>query len=118
MPDHVHLFCRPAWDPRMPIKRWCTYLKERTSKRLRSSPADGSPQVRPPPGACFSHMEGEAGPSRTPWRWQPDCWDTQVRCAAHYHERWEYVAQNPVRKNLVRLPQEWPWQGTLHALEW
>ena len=84
MPDHAHLFCRPASMPIVGIKRWSVYLKERITKRLR---ADGSAQPRPPaekPDAC---MEGEASLSRLPWRWQPDCWDTQMRGGEHYHEK-------------------------------
>jgi putative transposase len=132
MPDHVHLFCRPALEPRVAIERWTQYLRERITKRLRAQ--SGSAQPRPPcrmPGplaplgstqACPpermpSPMEGEAAPSRIPWRWQSDCWDTQMRSGEHYREKWEYVRLHPVRKDLVQSPDDWPWQGVLNALE-
>jgi hypothetical protein len=52
------------------------------------------------------------------WSWQPDCWDTQIRDGEHYHERWDYIRQNPVRKGLVRTGEDWPWQGALNVLDW
>ena len=146
MPDHVHLFCRPARSPAIGIKRWSVYLKERITKRPRQKPsdigsaksppiqsrpmegeavlsrnaqtgvlADGSTQSRPPVAPSDSM---EATPSRLPWKWQPNCWDTQMRNSEHYHDKWEYVRQNPVRKELVSTPDDWPWQGVLNVLEW
>jgi putative transposase len=132
MPDHVHLFCRPAKNPAIGIKRWSVYLKERITKRLHVGngkdgsvqvrppemhPPDGSPQVRPPKGTLWK-MEGEAVPSRLSWRWQSDCWDTQIRNEEHYRNKWEYVRQNPARKFLVKESDEWPWQGCLNVIEW
>ena len=37
MPDHIHLFCAPARCPRVPVKRWIGYLKERITKRLKAA---------------------------------------------------------------------------------
>ncbi len=116
IPDHVHLFCSPATVARLGIKRWSQYLKERITKRLNaamegeaalsrsSALGDGSAQPRPPSGRA--------------WKWQPDCWDTQMRSGEHYHEKWEYVRHNPVRKGLVDKPEDWPWQGELNVLHW
>ena len=52
------------------------------------------------------------------WHWQSECWDTQMRSGKHYHETWQYVRQNPVRKSLAREPDDWPWQGVRNVLEW
>jgi len=90
MPDHVHVFCQPARVPRVGIHRWVSYLKRRIT-------LNHGPHV---------------------WTWQPDRWDTQMRSGEHYHERWEYVSRNPVRKGLVAEPKAWPWQGVLHELRW
>ena len=79
--------------------------------------ASGSPQVRPP-GGISGHLEGEAVPSRPLWKWQSDCWDTQLRNGEQYCEKWEYVRQNPVRERLVATAGEWPWQGELNVLVW
>ena len=111
----MHLFCQPARWPAVPVKRWSGYLKERITKRLKAilegeaalsrNRGNGSPQARPP-AICI------------PWKWQSDCWDTQMRGGEHYHEKWEYVRQNPVRKGVVARAEDWPWQGELNVLRW
>ena len=57
-------------------------------------------------------------PGVIPWKWQSDCWDTQMRSQQHYHEKWEYMRQNPVRKGLVNRVEDWPWQGEMNVLRW
>ena len=90
MPDHIHVFTSPAWHPTVPIQRWTSYLKERIGKR-------------------FPHPT---------WKWQPDCWDRQMRDADHYSDRWEYVRQNPIRAKLVDEPDRWTYQGIVNELRW
>ena len=43
-------------------------------------------------------------------RFQRDFWDTRIRNAVHFVEQLDYIKNNPVRKNLVTLPEEWLWQ--------
>lgn len=57
-------------------------------------------------------------PVELPWRWQTDCWDTQMRSGEHYREKWEYVRHNPVRAGFVQRPEDWPWQGEPSVLRW
>ena len=90
MPDHIHLFCRPASDPRMGIKPWSSFLKRQ--------------------------MSAHYGPHD--WGWQSDIWDTQIRNGEHYREKWDYIRQNPVRQGWVELAEKWPWQGELHEVLW
>ena len=90
MPDHVHWFCGPGCHTPPRVKTWVKFWKSRVSRLV--------PELRN--------------------RWLPDCWDTQMRSGAHYHDQWEYVRQNPVRKGLARKPDDWPWQGVLNVLEW
>ena len=90
MPDHIHLFCRPAILPRVSIKRWASYLKRRSSIH-------------------YGHHQ---------WTWQPDCWDTQMRDQNHYLEKRAYVRMNPVREGLVDRPEDWPYQGEPVAMMW
>jgi|GEM_PF-1195820 len=83
---------------------------------------NGSAQRRPPSDTELV-MEGEpvvslVDTNRFCWKWQSDCWDTQMRNQDHYHQKWEYVRQNPVRKGLVNRVEDWPWQGELHSLRW
>ena len=130
MPDHLHLFCGPARWPRIGIKRWAAYLKERITKRLNASMAgeaapsrgpvtdNGSAQPRPPSAQPRPPSAQLRPPSVRAWKWQSDCWDTQIRSGKHYREKWEYVRQNPVRKELVETPEDWLWQGELNVLRW
>jgi REP element-mobilizing transposase RayT len=77
MPDHIHLFTSPASKESCTVTRWNTYLKERMTKKLNPN-----------------------------WTWQSDCWDTQMRTAGHYQEKWNYVRDNPVRSGLAGSPNE------------
>ena len=43
-------------------------------------------------------------------RWQDDFFDHRIRDAASLTEKWEYIRNNPVRKNMVRSPDDWPYQ--------
>ena len=88
MPDHIHLFCAPATYACESVSAWCRYWKGTLTRRF--------PDLKP--------------------IWQRDCWDTQLRSGEHYHEKWEYVRLNPVRKELVKRAEDWPFQGELHML--
>ncbi|HEV2437829.1 MAG TPA: hypothetical protein VG077_17685 [Verrucomicrobiae bacterium] len=50
--------------------------------------------------------------------WQLDFWDTQLRRDENYHEKWDYVWRNPVRKGLVAKPEDWPYAGEINILAW
>ena len=39
---------------------------------------------------------------------QKDFFDTRIRNAAHYAEKWDYIVRNPVARGLVATPREWP----------
>jgi REP element-mobilizing transposase RayT len=78
-------------------------------------------------GTAPSHpVVGSGGAAATPSRfldvrdtlWQRDCWDTQLRDANHYGEKWQYVTMNPVRQRLAASPESWPFTGTLNELRW
>ncbi len=89
MPDHVHLFCSPH-RLEFSLEDWVSHWKRKFScLRL--------------PGS------GE---------WQRGYWDTRLRREENYHDRWEYVRQNPLRKGLVSRIEIWPYQGILTELRW
>ena len=92
LPDHLHLFCAPGTTPPGSLRSWVKYWKRLVSK---SGVFGGEKSV-----------------------WLRDSWDTQLRSAAHYAEKWAYVRQNPVRAGLVDHPEDWPHQGELNFLEW
>jgi hypothetical protein len=50
--------------------------------------------------------------------WQTGHWDTRLRRTENYQEKWAYVRENPVRKNLVTRADDWPFQGMLNVLQW
>ena len=41
-------------------------------------------------------------------RFQRDFFDTRIRDAAHFAEKWDYIVRNPVRRGLCESPREWP----------
>ena len=89
MPDHIHFF---AWATEQAIKyeNWVKYLKSQFTKRHKIP----------------SH------------RWQPDHWDTRMRNASAYEEKWNYVKQNPKRAGLIDDENDWPFQGEIFELRW
>jgi hypothetical protein len=98
-----------------------------TEERGGRNGEDGSAQLRPPAAHRGFAGTAECRTAATqssetsvvlPWRWQPNCWDTQMRSVEHFRERWEYVRQNPVRAGLVARPDDWPWQGEMHVVGW
>ena len=49
---------------------------------------------------------GTAGPF-----WQHQYWDRFVRHEKEFGERLDYMHRNPVRKNLVKRPEDWRWSS-------
>jgi putative transposase len=92
MPDHVHLFCAPATDPRDSLADWI--------RRWKSSTARSWPK-----------------PADVPI-WQRHYWDRQLRSGESYSNKWHYVLQNPVRAGLIGSAEEWPFQGEMNVLSW
>jgi putative transposase len=90
MPDHIHFFCIPGETSPPNIQKWAKYWKREVGTQC--------------PG-----LRGQ---------WQPDCWDTQMRNLAHYEEKLAYMRMNPVRRNLARTPEEWPYQGRVFEIRW
>ncbi len=43
-------------------------------------------------------------------QWQCDFFDHRIRTMDELHEKWYYIRNNPVRKNLVASPDDWPYQ--------
>ena len=89
MPDHIHFF---ATDSAIDIAYddWVKYWQFQFTKRHRHP----------------DHV------------WQTDHWDTRMRTATAYENKWHYVRHNPVRHNLVTTPDAWPYQGQIHNIHW
>ena len=110
MPDHLHFFCTPATYPAPDFHRWMKYWK-RLAQQAFAARGDTRPPVASHPAR---------GDTRPPIAklWQDGCWDTQMRTGAQYEEKWQYVRNNPVRKGLVSMADDWQYQGVLHDLPW
>ena len=89
MPDHVHLFAAATKSP-IPLDNWVRYWKSQFTKQ---------------------HQDANC-------RWQTDHWDTRMRSAQNYQDKWEYIRWNPVRARLVDTPEKWEYQGVIFDLPW
>ena len=89
MPDHIHFFAA-ATESAIPYDNWVRYWKSQFTKR---------------------HKVPEHG-------WLTDHWDVRMRHEPQYEEKWLYVQQNPVRHDLVAVPEDWPYRGEIHELRW
>ena len=91
MPDHLHLFVRIGRESR--LSDFVRLLKQRLSCKLQELNAPGP-------------------------IWQPGFFDHLLRQAESYGQKWNYVRENPVRKQLVASADEWPYQGECVVIRW
>ena len=91
MPDHIHFFSAPG-NTETTFGRWIEYWR---STAAREWPVEAEKPL-----------------------WQRDYWDRQLRKGDNYHEKWEYVRNNPVRAGLATNADDWPYQGELNELQW
>jgi putative transposase len=89
MPDHLHFFCTPAPGEFVQVERWTSYWKREFAKRL-----------------------DLLGP------WQRGLFHHRLRSEREYQDKVAYMLQNPVRAGLVGTPEDWTWQGRVHAIRW
>ena len=89
MPDHIHLFVAPSMTE-IPLDNWVKFWKSQFKKK------HGNNQHR----------------------WQSHHWDRRLRHVDSYAQKWDYVRNNPVRKGLVRVADDWSFQGEIHELRW
>jgi putative transposase len=87
MPDHIHLFVSGHYD--FVLDQWVRALKRTLSTAI---------------SAPLPH-------------WQSGFFDHLIRHTESYSEKWDYVCQNPVRANLVKQPESWPFQGEIESIE-
>jgi REP element-mobilizing transposase RayT len=92
MPDHVHFFAVPTLQGK-PLAEWMKLWKSVSARRLVAVGVASGPV------------------------WQASYFDHFVRSADAYVEKWEYVRRNPARQGLCLNPDDWPYQGIIHHLE-
>jgi len=101
MPDHVHFFCsysdKVADRSKKDLSSFMQQWKQWTSKRILRDIHDNRTMLLPP-------------------IWQKEYFDHLLRSEESYIQKWEYVRQNPERKNLVQKADDWRWQGEIYDL--
>ena len=85
MPDHWHALIYPQY----PLLLWQVLHDAKKIMTLR-----------------LHQRRGSRGPL-----WQHQFWDRFVRHEKEFRERLEYMHLNPVRKGLVKRPEDWRWSS-------
>jgi putative transposase len=88
MPDHVHLLLTPMRDD----KGW-PYALPQILKLLKGTSA-----------RAINKVLHSSGPI-----WQEESFDHVLRSQESFEQKREYVRQNPVRRGLVKKPEDYPW---------
>jgi REP element-mobilizing transposase RayT len=88
MPDHVHLLVSPLRDE----KGW-PYSLPTILKLLKGTSA-----------RSVNRLSGSCGPV-----WQAESFDHLLRSQESFEEKLEYIRQNPVRRGLLKKPEDYPW---------
>jgi len=89
MPDHLHCFCAPH-ELQFTIETWISYWKREFALKHK----------------------------RPAWKFQSRGWHHRLRDGENYSEKWLYVQENPVRRNLCRRIEDWPFKGKVFDLVW
>ncbi|MGH7991595.1 MAG: transposase [Limisphaerales bacterium] len=97
MPDHLHLFCAPR-DLKFTIEMWIKYWKREFALKQKRLAATLAPPVER--------------------KFQARGWHHRLRDSENYSEKWIYVQENPVRKNLVKRIEDWSFKGRIFDLIW
>ncbi len=106
MPDHVHLFAALG----------CTEDTARDDNMHQPVHVDMHPPLTLWVRFWKRRFAQDRGLTRRSWR--GGMWDTRMRTARQYEEKWAYVRENPVRYGLVARPEDWPYAGHIHDLVW
>ena len=110
MPDHVHLFCAPN-NLKFTIERWIGFWKDQFAKNAKNWGGAAAPPCRKiiaPPG--HEQINGR--------QFQAGGFHHRLRDGENYAQKWQYVRENPVRAGLVARPEDSPYQGRVHEINW
>jgi putative transposase len=88
MPEHVHLLISEPERANLPLA--LQMLKQNVARRLRE-----------PEGGSF---------------WQARYYDFNVSSEAKRIEKLRYIHRNPVRRGLVKSPEDWAWSSFRHYI--
>ena len=103
MPEHVHLLLgEPAKGTPSTVLQM---LKQRVSRKLRKKTTDRHTAQVPLLAAEIAEND--------PRFWQTRFYDFNVYSDGKKREKLDYMHCNPVTRELVRRPQDWPWSSYL-----
>jgi len=101
MPEHVHLLLsEPVQGTPSTVLQM---LKQRVSRKLRKKTNGGHMAEVP--------MAPTEIAGNRPQFWQARFYDFNVYSASKKREKLDYMHCNPVTRELVRRPQDWPWSS-------
>jgi putative transposase len=113
MPEHVHLLMS---EPKVKVlddaMHWLklTFSKRWKSLRKQNGFEDGEELELTSPGE-----EVERKPEKPSGRfWQKRGFDRNVRDAREFANVLDYIHRNPVKRELVKIPEEWTWSSYRH----
>jgi len=104
MPEHIHVVLRP--HPASRISRILRFLKRPVTDRAicwaqQSDPSLFDRMALRHTDGTVSHHFWQAGGGH----------DRNLRSVSDVHEKIAYVHRNPVRRQLVEHPRDWPWSS-------
>jgi len=103
MPEHVHLVLRSPED--VPLGRVIGEIKSRSARAVLARwRVENIQSLR-----VLTRMQGESGVMRF---WQHRCYDHNCRSQEATLEKIGYCHNNPVRRKLVQVPEDWPWSSS------
>lgn len=113
MPDHLHLFVAfgAEYESALSERRYSGEPVAAVCDRRLSALSDWMKSLK---NSLSKTLRGMKVPAP---HWQKGFFDHVMRSEESYSEKWLYVAQNPVRKNLAARPEDWPYQGEIYPLE-
>jgi REP-associated tyrosine transposase len=101
MPEHVHLLLSEPREQNLSVA--IKALKQGVARR-----ALGSARKRSGQAGLFASIE-------TPQRfWQARFYDFNVWTEKKRNEKLRYMHRNPVKRGLVKSPEEWRWSSYCH----
>jgi putative transposase len=104
MPEHVHLVILPADN--VPISKILREIKQAVSQKITRWVRENAPHFLP------KMMEPWAGSKGKCHFWQQGGgYDRNLRSTHDVHEKLNYIHNNPVRRELVKNPGDWPWSS-------
>ena len=99
MPEHIHVILIPPND--LPVGSVIGSMKCRTAHAVLNRWRDAGQAPDPIP----HHNSGQAAV------WQRRCLDHNCRTYETVLEKLSYCHENPVKRGLVKRPEDWPWSS-------